>query len=180
MFDFAKKLLFARELKMERGNMQILGQNVAVFPVHLFNYFIENNSQIIPLIYNGGKESATLFAKELMRRYNFKSGQIKDWLKNIIEFAGWGEAEFIKYDQKHHIAVLRVRNSSLALHSKRKEPVDHLIRGFFAGGGKVSMNAELDCIETRCIAKNDNICEFIVAEKSFLMKKYPNLTKNQL
>jgi len=179
MFDFAKKLIFARELKMERGSMIILNQNVAVFPVSLFNYLIESDPKIIPLLYNGGKESAKLFAKELIKKYNFKATQIKDWLKNIIEFAGWGEAEFVKYDQSNHIAVLRVKNSSLAIQSKKKEAVDHLIRGFFAGGGTISMSTELDCIETRCIARKDNICEFVVASKAYLKIKYPDITKSQ-
>ena len=178
--DFMQKLILAGQLKFNKGSIELLNQKVSVFPVSVFSTIVENNPGAIPDVYKATKQSAKLFASEIKKRHKFSGQQLKSWLKDIIEFAGWGEAEFVLYDEKSFRSIFRVKESTVAKISNKKEPSDHALRGFFAGGGSDSLGKDLDCVETKCIAQGDKICEFFLAEASILKKEQPELAKKQL
>lgn len=180
MFDLVRKLLFSGQFKMEMGELKLLNQDIAFFPVKLFSLIIEQNPTIIKDVYEGSKESAIIFSEEIKSRYKFKSFDLKNWLKDIIEVAGWGIMNFTSYDARKHKASIILEKSKLGKAATRKHFADHPLRGFFAGGGSISMKKNLECIEVRCIANGDKFCEFIIAEKQYLKKEYGDLFKKQL
>jgi hypothetical protein len=175
-----QKLVLAGQIKFERGRVELLNQKINIFPTSVFSTIVENNPSVIKDLYNSTKQSAKLFSQEVQKKYGFDGRELKKWLIDITALAGWGEAEFVKYDDKKFHAIVRMRNSSVASISKKKMCVDHAVRGFFAGGGSISMNKDLDSIEIKCVAKGDKVCEFVVAEKNFLKKKYPDIFNEQL
>ncbi len=179
-YDFMQKLVIARQIKFERGKIELLGQKLSIFPTSVFATIIENNKEIIPDVYKATKDSALLFGSKIRERHNFTNQELKSWLSEIIAFAGWGIAEFFIYDDRNYNAVVRVRESTIAGLYKKAGLNDHALRGFFSGGGTASMDKNLECLETKCISNGDKICEFVLAEKSVLKKKYPELFENQL
>jgi len=63
--------------------------------------------------------------------------------------------------------VYRVNNSKLAkLYGNIGKPVDHIPRGWFAGAACVFFGKDVDAVETKCIAKGDEYCEFIIKPKN--------------
>jgi len=42
------------------------------------------------------------------------------------------------------------------------------------------MKKDLECIEVKCIAKGNTVCEFLVGTKDKLYEKYPDICKKQL
>lgn len=177
---FFQKLLLARQIKFDKGSIELLNQKITIFPVSVFSTIVENNPAAIVDVYTSTKQSAKLFASHITEKYKFSGRELKDWLIDIIAFAGWGEAEFTQYDNKNYRAIVRLRNSTVGAIAKKKKPIDHAVRGFFAGGGTISMEKDLDCIETKCIAEGDKICEFILADKKTLKKEHPDYFKEQL
>lgn len=180
MFDFIRKLLFTGQFKMEEGSIKLLNQYVAFFPVKLFSLIIERNPIIIKDIYEGSKESAIIFSDEIKKAYKFKSYDLKIWLKDIIGGTGWGIMNFTSYDADKYRASVILKNSKLGIAATKKHYADHPMRGFFAGGGSISMNKNLECLEIKCIANGDKYCEFIIAEEQYLKKEYKDLFKKQL
>ena len=59
-----------------------------------------------------------------------------------------------------------VGKTILKNYGKSKLPADYSFRGMLAGTFSVLFNTNMDCVETKCIAMGNNICEFEVREKS--------------
>ncbi|AJF60043.1 MAG: V4R protein [archaeon GW2011_AR10] len=175
-----QKLVLAKQIKFDQGKIELLNQKLSIFPVSVFSTIVDNNPKVVPDVYQATKESAQMFANEIKKRHKFTGQQLKSWLKDIVSFAGWGKAEFIIYDEKNFASIVRVQQSPVAEISKKKGYTDHALRGFFAGGGSASMETDLDCIEIKCVAKGDSICEFVLGKKQILKKDHPEFFKSQL
>ncbi|MEW6329112.1 MAG: 4-vinyl reductase, partial [Candidatus Micrarchaeota archaeon] len=75
---------------------------------------------------------------------------------------GYGNIEILEYDEKKPYILLRVFNSSNAEGMKTEWPVCYDLAGMFAGAAEVVFDKEMYCMETKCIAKGDEFCEFEV------------------
>jgi predicted hydrocarbon binding protein len=119
--------------------------------------------------YNTGRGTTTEavgqiqgFIIKVMRIFSRKK-IIKKLLEQFPE-RGYGVAELLDFDEKRMTARIAVRNSYNAMgYGKTKEPVCHAVAGIFAGGGNVVFGiSNMECRETKCIAKGDPHCEFYV------------------
>ena len=179
-YDFMQKLVLARQIKFNKGKIELLNQKLSIFPISVFSTIIENNPSTIPDVYKSTKNSAELFASETQKLHKFTGRELANWLIDIIAFSGWGIAKFTIYNGKDLSAKIRFDHSTIGEIASKKEAVDHAVRGFFAGGGSISMNKNIECLEIKCIAKGDKICEFVLGETKTLKKEYPELFKTQL
>lgn len=181
MFDFAKKLLFARQLNIERGSLTILNHRFLFMPTKTVAKFIMSSGDIKPLYYSC-KETGKDFADFLIKEFNAKTIQkLEELLINIFNLAGWGELEIIKNDMKNSFAIFHIKNSSVAMdYGKSNKPICHTNRGFLASGASRIYKIDVDCIETKCISVGNMFCEFIATNKNYLAKTYPALVKSQL
>ncbi|MFH1696798.1 MAG: 4-vinyl reductase, partial [Candidatus Diapherotrites archaeon] len=59
------------------------------------------------------------------------------------------------------------------LHGKAKLPVDHFLRGVFAGLFTDAFKKDMDCVETECAALNTNKCKFVIKEAADFDFKKP-------
>ena len=98
--EFMQKLILAGQIKFERGRVELLNQKITIFPISVFSTIVENNPAVIGDLYSSTKQSAQLFSTEVQKRYKFEGRELKKWLIDITALAGWGEAEFIQYDDK--------------------------------------------------------------------------------
>ena len=90
----------------------------------------------------------------------------------IFSSWGYGKLEFLELDGNKPYAKLKVTNSANAIgYEKSTKPVCHFIRGILAGAGTIIMETEMHCLETKCVAKGDEYCEFEVITKEELEKR---------
>lgn len=182
MFDFAKKLLFARQLTIEKGSLIILGHRFMMIPAETVAHLLKEGKNIIKPLYCASKENGKLYADVLMKSFKITTTQkLEELMINTFNLAGWGELEIIKNDFKNRIGVAHIKNSVIAMqYGKSKEPVCHTNRGFLAGGACRVHKSEVDCVEIKCIATGNAYCEFISAPKETLKKMYKDLVSKQI
>ena len=78
---------------------------------------------------------------------------------------GKGKLEAIKGDTEKFSFILRMYFSPIALayleHEKITEPVCYHIAGLFVGAGNIFYPG-IEAVETKCLAKGDPYCEFVI------------------
>ena len=124
-------------------------------------------------LYYLGKEVGTNVYKDLKNiiRQIHPTKEDKSLLIKISEVlftqVGFGMIEIINIDYKNHKATVRVYHSfECELFQKEDKPASHLIRGIIAGWLSAFFNKNVDCEETKCIAKGDPYCEFITVKSN--------------
>lgn len=167
MFDIVKKLMMARQITMEKGEIRLLGQRMIMAPAITF-YYLQNifssNELSNKMMYYTCKVTNTRgYASGLSEHYGLKGEKLIQWMANSSQLAGWGEFELVNFDAKQKRAIVQVKNSAVATYFKKQAiPVDHMIRGYCAGVAAMVFNDNnIDMIETKCLAKGDKICEFV-------------------
>ena len=171
MFDVIKKLLFARQLSLEEGEIKLLGQNVTMLPIALFIQMYKELKTIQPkkykkIIYNITKETGKEYSITLKKKYGMNAKKLIEWDINTLALAGLGKGELINLDLKNKKSMIRVFNSTVAkAFGRSKEPVDTVIEGYIAGSAIIIFNSEkMLCKETKCEAKGNAFCLFEVYE----------------
>lgn len=184
MFSFVKKLIFARQLRMERGEIEMLGQRMLIIPSYTFAYMIKNSKNHVEtgkFIYNACKHvnrDNAGFTYGVSRKFGLEGADLIKWMADIATMAGFGVIEIISIDEKEKRAVVHIEDSPIAkLVGHSKYPVDHPIRGYMAGAAEVVFNKNIknekkwqlyDYIETKCTASSDKICEFVLDKRENL------------
>lgn len=173
MFGTIKKLLFAKQLKFEEGEIDLLGQPIVMFPVILFVEMIKDLKKHNPenykeIIYEICDEVGRYYSKELKKRYGLSEKKLIEWDMNTLAFAGFGKGKMIKLDLVKKTARIIVENASIGKRLRpSKEPTDYVIAGLIGGSGKIIFNSKkITCKETKCISMGDKYCVFEVYEKT--------------
>ena len=68
---------------------------------------------------------------------------------------------------KRHHAVFHLKNPFICEQYKKlfgssKKPIDYYLAGLFAGASHEIIAGKVKCIETKCVAKGDEYCEFVI------------------
>lgn len=170
MFEFVKKLMFARQLTFDRGKMQVLNQRVVVIPSCVFMYMLKEGGsfeEAANYIYLSTKLSVKeKFGVGIEKEYGLKGKQKIDWLRDVNDLVGLGLLTISDYDpiKKRGIGVVTdapIADNILKNYGKSDKPVDHDIRGFIAGGCSSAFASDVECVETECLAMGDNRCKFL-------------------
>lgn len=184
MFSFIKKLMLARQLKMEEGSIEMLGQKMVLAPAYTFACMIKNAKDVEEtgrFIYSACKHvncDPGGFTYRVSRAYGLSGGDLIRWMANIATSAGWGKIKVIKVDEENKTAVVHIEDSPISkILGESKFAVDHPIRGYMAGAAEVVFNGlklsqskwvKYDYLETRCTSKGNSLCEFILGERNKL------------
>jgi len=173
---FAKKLMFARELKMGEGRIEILHQRVIIIPSQYFNAIIEtslNDKSFESKVYEHLKSAVYTFCKELDKKFKLRGKKLEETLVNLTEMNGYGKLKIIKDDPQNKVAILHISDlPSIQVKGKVKGFGDMYWAGILAGGISYVYGTDVDCIETKCILKNSPFCEFVAAKKENLIEKF--------
>lgn len=189
MFDVFKKLLLARQMSIEKGKIEMLGQRMIIAPVYTFSYIIKNavnQDEMGRLIYDACKHANNDprgFTHDVSRKYKLRGEKLIRWMADIATTSGWGVINVVKVDEREKTAVVNIEDSPVAKFiGKSKHPVDHPIRGYMAGAAEVIFNdlkankgewVKYDYIETHCRATGNPFCSFKLMETESL-KNSPN------
>jgi len=182
VFNFTKKLLFARQFKMEKGRVFLLNTRISFFQPSTFAYMLinsKNRFQLSREMYYASKKSfSETFINHVKTKYKPKTRELIEIMFNLAMMSGWGDWSLVKLDLKEKHSVIRMVNSPISELIKKEKikiecPVDSLARGMHAGAAKIIFQTDVDAVETRCIALGDPFCEFVL-KPSIKWKKEPD------
>ncbi|MFH1256692.1 MAG: 4-vinyl reductase [Candidatus Diapherotrites archaeon] len=170
------------QLNFDKGKIELLKQPVAILPV---DFIVEVQKQLEKegrenLIYYSMRDATISWFNSLYDYFKISREDVVKWGLDIVTAAGWGITKIDKIDSKEKIVIFTLEDSTFAnRYGKSRLAIDHFARACTAGGGALILNADVEAIETKCIAKGDKLCEFIVKEKDAWDKNDP-LVKQQL
>jgi predicted hydrocarbon binding protein len=168
MFEYVKKLLFSRQLKLEKGAIELLGNPAVMFPASIFSFLLfqsKDKSKIGREIYYSSKESSKkTLTNYIESKYNLKSRELINVMMDIAMLGGWGEWKLILLKDSEKHSIIQIVNSPLVRVIKRNTnfPVDHVMRGLHAGAAEIIFKTEVDAVETKCQAMGDPYCELVL------------------
>lgn len=169
MFKVVADLMVHKQLTFEEGAIQLFGQYGGMLP-------IENLVGMQKLIDNAKEEYGLyLVSKDVGKKWikailnAHKMDKIKDqakWGENTFTLAGLGKMKVSHWDAEKKEMIYKIENSRIAEeYGNVGRAVDHIARGWFAGAACIFFGADVDAVETKCIAKGDKYCEFIIKPK---------------
>lgn len=186
MLKLFADLLMAGEIKIERGSLTVLHQQLVMIPLNFFieltKHVVDDSQKSVELYELCKRAIVSGFVFKLSGKYQMSGRKLIDWIKNFAEIGGWGQIEIVDYDETNLRAIVRITNTPVgsAMANKVSKPVDHVFRGFMAGAASGAYQKDIDYIETKCVAKGDPYCEFIAKEKSEFLKEGSILVHEQI
>ena len=184
MVGFFEKMMLTKKLRFLDGRIELFGERFAIVGEFISTHIMEisDEPKAIANIYRCSKESFFHFFKNVGSEYEFAETDYLKWGLDIYKFSGWGVVEYEMVDKEGKKLVVSVSDSPTGIFMKGKTNLacDHIIRGMLAGGSKAAFNSEIECLETKCIAIGDKICQFVVGPADELKSKHAALYNRQV
>ena len=161
-------LLEKTEYYDDEGEWRIAGSDWLLIGGDTLRNWVKVTEQVLgegarTIMHIAGKRSGEQFSRALLKG-EIKNEGLKFALETFLTNSGWGKVSSQVNFQKQE-ATVRIRNSIMARDTKAEKPVCHFISGYIAGFFTVMFeNIKIDCEETKCMANDDNFCEFRVRE----------------
>lgn len=156
---FLKKLLFARQLFMTDGKIEILGKKQVMLPSDIIVALQSlDEKRYYSVVKDGIHANLTDYAKRIGAT---NEGMLKV-TEEIFETFGLGKPEIIVLDQKKKSAVVRFHAPPIAeacAENKFKECI--LLPAALAGMFSFLFNKDVDCASVACNTKGA-LCEYVV------------------
>jgi len=176
-------LLKMRQMEIGKGRMSLLGQPIGMICLPTLLKLEQSlSSRGLPNeTYSVAKSAAEEWFLRMKNEYGITSlKELTKWSSTIISLAGWGNLSVKSLDLEKKRALLDFSDSSFAkAHGHSEHPVDNLVRGYTAGQYQVILGTEVESVETRCNAKGDPVCQFLIQPKESFDLKDPEV-KRQL
>jgi predicted hydrocarbon binding protein len=181
MFDLVRKLMMARELKMEEGEIVLFGERIQMSPAQVFVNMFKGLkepelSRVGYLQYAATKSAISEWFANVAKTKEIKREELLKWETNVWKTAGWGNIFFNATDFMKGRVSCRIENSPFAqtyikIFGKSKIPVCHNLRGGLAGGCiAVTGMKDIEAVEKTCMAQGSPHCEFILRPRKELEK----------
>ncbi len=158
MHPLAKKLLVSRQLQLEEGDVEVLGDRMVIIPADVLvemNELLEKKNvyRIGELI--GEKMAVTL------KKYGMKDTKLIEFCLNLMSLYGWGKPEIKRMGK---VIFITVRDSVIAIRAAKKEKAPEracdILAGVFGGLFMEALGRKVSAQEVKCFAKGEKICEF--------------------
>jgi predicted hydrocarbon binding protein len=177
-----EELMLARQLSFTVGDIHLLGNRVTIVHATFWAEYTmrmnEDPKKVFEL-YDSAKISfRDGMAKSIGKRYGLSFNDFFKWLTDIAMLAGWGKLTWVDLNDTNKTGIILVDNSPVVevLKGKVHNPIDHLIRGFIAGGASGWLNTDIDAIEEECAAMGAPQCKFVFRPKE-QFKVTPEVTR---
>lgn len=169
MYKVILDLISHGHLKFEEGEINLLKQNVIIFPfenIFLIQKLLEKPDKTYDL-YLASKKLGKDWITALFKEYKLQTIEEQaKWGENVFTLAGFGKMKVVSWDVNKKTMVYRVHNSITAKYfGKTKHPVCHIPRGWFAGAASVFFKQDVDAVETSCMSLGSEYCEFLIKPK---------------
>jgi predicted hydrocarbon binding protein len=161
-------LLEQTEYHKEKGEIRIAGTDWILMSASTFRDLVKGTERMlgsggVVIWLEVGQHAGKEFAKALLMDEK-EPEELQRLAEVFFTQCGWGKIQ-TKMNLAKKEAFVTIRNSATSRQIQSKEPVCHFIRGFIAGICDVIFNDSTECIETKCMAKGDALCEFRVKRR---------------
>ncbi len=118
--------------------------------------------------------------------HGLKSDKLISLILNFADLGGWGKMTCASSQIRKGRAVYIVKDGAMASvylrdYGKSKYPVCHVLRGAMAAGASaIHGKLDIDAVETKCLAKGDPYCEFLIKPRKEFLKTENKEYKKQL
>ena len=185
MFELVSALLAQNKFKIEKNGLELLGQKMFMVPTFAFVELQKElkEKKINHVAYDVFKYTSLRWTKNLKDSYHMNSDQVLNWARDTATICGWGTARIVHKDFEKKFASLKLEDSAVASTILKeqgisKHPVDHMFRGLIAGTLSTVLGADVEAVETHCVAQGANECWFVVKLMDSFDKSV-ELVKNQ-
>jgi len=121
------------------------------------------HSGLIVVLYEAGKRVGEHVARRLSEMFGLKGKELLEALAQAGQATGWGITEIKEINFKRSTATIIVKDCFEAVAwGKKPYTVCHWTRGYSAGFLSVVFNKPVEATETKCLAKGDEYCEFVI------------------
>lgn len=180
-------LLLHKQLVFKKGKIILLDEGVTFVPLstHIAEIKFFESKNLCAGLYLGAKFTGVTWNKKMLKTYSSKTPrEIFEWGNKVLNLAGYGEFSVHQENTEKNEFIWRLYDSQIANafvneYGKVNFPVCHRPRGYFAGAASFVSGKDLDAVETKCLAKGDTVCEFVIKAKN-KFNKNDKLTKRQL
>ena len=149
-------------------------QRAILFPLMLLRNLFEEIEKILTpsgfaaVFYNAGKKSGENYVRYYKEKFGLKSKE--ELIKALImgtSAVGWGKVDTHILDLNTLTGNIKIRQNIEAVLREKKatQPVCHWTRGFISGYLTALTGVDIEILETKCLAKGDEYCEFEVKVK---------------
>lgn len=163
---FYDKYIFVGGLKYQHNNFYLMGIPFVMVPIQLLlSEKLVNDHDFNKKIYYTVKSAmAKTVRVGFGVDFKLEGEQGLSLLQDYFSSSGWGLISELDVDKQNKRAIMVVNSSPVAaaLTGKALFPVDHFLRGIFAGIFSVYFEAVVDCVETECSATKSERCKFVV------------------
>jgi len=121
------------------------------------------HSGLIVVLYEVGKKIGQHAARRISEMFGLKGKELLEALAQAGQATGWAITEIKEINFERSSATIIVKDCFEAV-AWRKKPytVCHWTRGYLAGYLSVVFNKPVEATETKCLAKGDEYCEFVI------------------
>ncbi len=151
----------------KKGEFSVIGVPAVIISIETFLHLQKDAEKILGidgaavLFYESGKNAGERWINRFRKDWGLNDQKFIEAVQNFYSELGWGRFE-VKEDNGKGL-VVRVENSFIALgYGDSEVAVCHFLRGYNAGLAEVLKGKDIDAEETKCIAKGDDCCEFVM------------------
>lgn len=168
---FFKRLLMARQLNFTEGDVSIFDIQHVMHPANYHSHLsAELESRMgakgREAVYAVGKRSAEEVAQTFSDKFKVSGIESINLWQNVIELSG--NAKIVSVSPKEGGNVIVQANSAVSREALKRSGkvkdahVDSYLAGFLAGVFSKIYSKEIVCVETKCLAAGDTVCEFVL------------------
>lgn len=168
--NFFDKFIFTSTLKYTHNNFYLMNIPFLITPTETIASICEvQDIEFHKKIYESIKKNTI---DNLMKEFGLNLGTDKkkqlDFLQNFFTASGWGQIQIIDLQSEGKKAIIILENSpfSAKLKGKTQLPADVFLRGILAGIFSKIFEDNIDCVESECVALNNERCKFIIKPKN--------------
>ena len=149
--------------------LKFMGQEALIIDIrHVGEMFgrldevFESGAYVI--LFEMGHRVGRKFVKEVRERFDVDKLRALQVLGSFAVARGWCVPELVEWDEQKPRLVVRMHDlfTCKPFAGQRKAPTGHLMRGVLAGIVEELTGASVKVKETKCVAKGDPYCEFVV------------------
>lgn len=160
MHPLAKKLLIAKQFRLDEGDVSVLGSESLILPYQL----ILEIDEYLPKdkVYTLGEKSGNLIGNTL-RRLGLGSSKLDSFALDLLSMDGWGKFKMVTNNRSQ--SIIHVENSLLAKdHTSRrtKEPKCMFLAGLLGSIWSTSYDTRMVAVESKCLCQGNKFCEFVI------------------
>ncbi|WXG46673.1 MAG: ATPase domain-containing protein [Candidatus Atabeyarchaeum deiterrae] len=120
--------------------------------------FKTTSEQVYNLYKSNGRAELEILLKAMNIPLGTSPKQILEMFASYISANGSGITELAEFTDE--TITFRVRHSLCSMNERSDKPTGQYLAGALAGATELALGKKVQCIETKCVAKGDDYCEF--------------------